>query len=37
MLNFVFVVVNVPEMVALGTILRQNSVKLATINILCLQ
>lgn len=37
MLNFVFVVVNVPEMVALGTILRQNSIKLATLTMLCLQ
>lgn len=37
MLNFVFVVVNVPEMVVLGTILRQHSVKLATVTMLCLQ
>ena len=37
MLDFVFVVVNVPEMVALGTILSQNSVKLATLTMLCLQ
>lgn len=37
MLNFVFVVVNVPEVVALRTILRQNSAKLATITMFCLQ
>lgn len=37
MLKFVFVLVNVPEMVALGTILRQYSVKLATLTMLCLQ
>lgn len=37
MLIFVVVVVNVPEIVALRKILRQNSIKLTTVIILCIK